>query len=52
MEMKTKQVEMMKYKFEYRGMSRLKALSGKSGLSRFHRRKKNQRFSNQIFQLT
>ena len=31
-----KQVELKKHKFEYPGMSKLKALSGNSGASRFH----------------
>ena len=36
MEIKIKQVELKKFKFEHRCMSRLKALSGNSGPSRLH----------------
>ena len=40
-----------KEKFEYRVVSRLKAFSGNSGPSRFHRRVKKQRFLNQVSKL-
>ena len=46
---KTKKVELKKYKFEYRGASRLQALSGNSGRSSSHRGVQNQRFPNQKF---
>ena len=38
-----------KFEFEYRGMSRLKVLSGNSGPSRFHRRVQIQQFLEQTF---
>ena len=42
---------MKKYKFEYRGVSRLEAFSGNSCHSRFHRRVQIQQFLHQIIQL-
>ena len=40
-----KEVALKKYEFEYRGMSRLKALSGISRATGFHCREENHRFS-------
>ena len=44
-------VELKNYKLEYRVVSRLKALSGKSGPSRFHRRVQIQQFFYQDYKL-
>ena len=45
-----KQVEeLKKYKFEHRGLSRLKALSASSASSRFHRAVQIQPFLDQTF---
>ena len=46
---KMEYVELKKYKFEYRGLLRLKALSGNSGPSRFHSRVQIQRNPNKVF---
>ena len=48
---KMKQVELKKYKFEKRNVPKIKALSGNSGPSGFHRKVKIQRFLNQVFKL-
>ena len=46
---KMKQVQLKKYKFEYRGASSPKAVFGNSGQSKFHRAVQFQRFPNQVF---
>ena len=46
-----KEVELKKYKFEKRSVSKLKALSGNSGQSGFHRGVQSQLFLNQVFKL-
>ena len=48
MEIKVKMVELKKYKFEYRGMSSLRAFSGTSVASIFRLGVQLQRFPNQI----
>ena len=46
---KREQLELKKYKFEYRSVSRLKAISGNSGQPRFHRGVQVPQFPSQSF---